>query len=272
VVITETRRESSLAAKLKRQLAPLKRATSTPKTRVWSFENTPSGRPCADLDLSWENAMGSVQYTYRNASGRAEWLSRDPLGEGVGSNLYGYVSNNPVNFWDPLGLTPGDQFSTLNAAAVDALNYSNPDSISENTEYGGTLYQNANGTYSASLPTKGSSTGVNPLVAYPPQGTTLVGDYHTHGDYSKPGWFGPEKCPASQDAYKSDSFSPADKKAYQDLANFGANKLTLDLPGGPSLPGYQIPVSPNYNGYLGTPSGQYLNYSTGSGLVSIVPH
>jgi RHS repeat-associated protein len=34
----------------------------------------------------------------------ARWLSRDPLGEGVGSNLYGYVSNNPVNFYDPFGL------------------------------------------------------------------------------------------------------------------------------------------------------------------------
>jgi hypothetical protein len=86
-------------------------ATSTPKNRVWSFENTPSGRPCADLDLSWENAMGSVQYTYQIASGRAEWLSRDPLGERVGPNLYQYVSNNPVYFVDPLGLD--GQFSGM---------------------------------------------------------------------------------------------------------------------------------------------------------------
>jgi hypothetical protein len=125
VVITETRRESSLAAKLKRQLAPLKRATSTPKTRVWSFENTPSGRPCADLDLSWENAMGSVQYTYRNASGRAEWLSRDPIGINGGINLYGYVGNGPINLFDPYGLNgwwaaAGAALGALLSAPVDA--------------------------------------------------------------------------------------------------------------------------------------------------------
>jgi RHS repeat-associated protein len=33
------------------------------------------------------------------------WLSRDPIGENGGINLYGYVGNNPVNRKDPLGLT-----------------------------------------------------------------------------------------------------------------------------------------------------------------------
>lgn len=32
------------------------------------------------------------------------WLSRDPIGERGGLNLYGYVHNNSVNLWDPLGL------------------------------------------------------------------------------------------------------------------------------------------------------------------------
>lgn len=32
------------------------------------------------------------------------WLSRDPIGEAGGLNLYGYVLNDPVNLIDPLGL------------------------------------------------------------------------------------------------------------------------------------------------------------------------
>jgi RHS repeat-associated protein len=32
------------------------------------------------------------------------WLSRDPLGEGSDATLYSYVGNDPINWWDPLGL------------------------------------------------------------------------------------------------------------------------------------------------------------------------
>ena len=32
------------------------------------------------------------------------WLNRDPIGERGGINLYGYVTNNPTNVTDPLGL------------------------------------------------------------------------------------------------------------------------------------------------------------------------
>ena len=32
------------------------------------------------------------------------WISRDPIAEEGGINLYGYVGNNPVNAFDPLGL------------------------------------------------------------------------------------------------------------------------------------------------------------------------
>jgi uncharacterized protein RhaS with RHS repeats len=41
---------------------------------------------------------------YHPATGK--WMSRDPIGEEGGGNLYGFVENNPVNKVDPLGLQP----------------------------------------------------------------------------------------------------------------------------------------------------------------------
>lgn len=39
------------------------------------------------------------------------WLSRDPIGENGGMNLYGYVANNPVNSVDLLGLVDVNAFA-----------------------------------------------------------------------------------------------------------------------------------------------------------------
>lgn len=37
-------------------------------------------------------------------SGLGRWLNRDPMEEQAGSNLYGYVENDPISYTDPLGL------------------------------------------------------------------------------------------------------------------------------------------------------------------------
>jgi RHS repeat-associated protein len=77
------------------------------------------------------------------------WLSRDPLGESAGSNLYAYVGNNPIGFTDPLGLRvystnmqgplqPGDVRIPVHPAAAD-LFYNGTEA-----EYQG--YQYASGT------------------------------------------------------------------------------------------------------------------------------
>ena len=44
------------------------------------------------------------------------WISRDPIGEAGGINLFGYASNNPVSLVDPLGLDSVDLADQLLAA------------------------------------------------------------------------------------------------------------------------------------------------------------
>lgn len=120
-------------------------------------------------------------------------MSRDPvLFAGGDSNLYGYVLNDPVNLIDPSGLRPGDQFPTVGEASGDALNYINPVSIRQNTEYGGYITRNPNGTYSATNPLRGGPADVN-IGPVPPG---AAGNYHTHGAYDP--------------RYDNERFSPAD--------------------------------------------------------------
>jgi len=52
------------------------------------------------------------------------WLSRDPIGEDGGINLYGYVNENPVSFIDPKGLEaviPFPASGAVGGAASGAL-------------------------------------------------------------------------------------------------------------------------------------------------------
>ena len=46
--------------------------------------------------------------------GTGRWLSKDPIGEKGGANLYGFVSNSPTKRIDPLGLV---EVSTVNQPA-----------------------------------------------------------------------------------------------------------------------------------------------------------
>ena len=51
-----------------------------------------------------EGNTGLVSYTYRHYSPRLKkWLSKDPIAEQGGINLYQMVGNDPVNYWDMLG-------------------------------------------------------------------------------------------------------------------------------------------------------------------------
>jgi RHS repeat-associated protein len=68
------------------------------------FFGSPSGRTLSRRHLPHGTAPGYRACGYKTASGRPKWLSRDPLGEFGGVNLYGYVANNSLNWTDPFGL------------------------------------------------------------------------------------------------------------------------------------------------------------------------
>jgi RHS repeat-associated protein len=74
------------------------------KTALWGFENQPSGSKLHEAAQSPDFAMEAEAYGYESAMGRAYWLSRDPIGERGGINLYGMVGNDAVNRVDHLGL------------------------------------------------------------------------------------------------------------------------------------------------------------------------
>ena len=59
-----------------------------------------------------------VRFTHRDAA-PSQWISRDPIAEEGGLNLYGYALNNPVSWTDPLGLeVPAPDSVDANPSAV----------------------------------------------------------------------------------------------------------------------------------------------------------
>jgi len=89
------------------------------------------------------------------------------------------VFNSPLRFVDPLGLAPGDWYSTPGAAGSQAIRDINPSSVGYNVEYAGWVYQGSGGNYSYTAPIQGTMAGSNPGAPLP--GATSVGIYHTHG-------------------------------------------------------------------------------------------
>jgi hypothetical protein len=59
---------------------------------------------------------------------RVLWLNRDPIGEAGGLNLYGYVGNNPISWYDELGLVAdlGDGFLVNNGRILSGGSAYNP--------------------------------------------------------------------------------------------------------------------------------------------------
>jgi RHS repeat-associated protein len=73
--------------------------------------------PYADVNemqfssMPHHNQSGFSMYLYRAYDPNLQrWLNRDPIGEDGGINLYGFVGNNPIHYYDPLGLAIGDNW------------------------------------------------------------------------------------------------------------------------------------------------------------------
>jgi RHS repeat-associated protein len=183
---------------------------------------------------------------YDPHSGR--FVSKDPIGLRGGSNSHAYVSN-PVGWVDPLGLKAtqggckGGRFSSADSAARAALTSANPKSIRDNLEYGGLIYKTSNRRYDFTKPVRGTDAGVQPYDALGkvPGCAKVVGDYHTHGDYSVVGDDGRaiRTSDPQRDNYRSDSFSG------QDFTGIRADAVGKS----------------EYTGYLGTPSGKFRSYN-----------
>ena len=159
----------------------------------------------------------------------------DPIGLLGGFNLYQYAPNG-LTWVDPLGLrkcTTG--FKNANDAGRAALSKYNPMSIFKNREYGGIIFKAKDGTYGYTRGRLGSGRTAPTFKESAgglPKGSTPVGQYHTHGDYSDINF---NRTNKAGDVHNSDKFSNSDISIHN-----RANK-----------------TFPNYTNVLGAPSGSF---------------
>ncbi|MBT5031264.1 MAG: DUF4329 domain-containing protein [Proteobacteria bacterium] len=114
-------------------------------------------------------------------------------------------------------------------AARTVLDVFNPESVAINREYGGYIYQAADGSHAWTEPEIGEAASISlpaPIFAIP-AGTTLRATYHTHAA------FDPQ--------FDNENFSPTDLE--------GDSRLNID-------------------GYLGTPAGAFKYHDVATGDVS----
>ncbi|TCV91638.1 RHS repeat-associated protein [Luteibacter rhizovicinus] len=172
------------------------------------------------------------------------FLSVDPHPSDTGSvfffNRFAYARNAPSRYSDEDGEKPGDKFATPEQAAYDALQYINARSIAENHEYLGYIVI-LERQFVATEAVRAAEDHANAPM---PEGIPVVGDYHTHGNYTKKVGSEYVIVDSASDGFDSDNFSTRDKLRYAGFASI---------------------LKHVYRGYLGTPSGKSWVYDPSVG-------
>ena len=143
--------------------------------------------------LDPETGLYYYRARYYSAS-LGRFFQTDPIGYADQMNLYGYVSNDPMNLTDPSGLAAGDPFRTERDAWYDFAKIYGPRTWVESREYNTTFYFDPRcKCFSYTEPTAGRAghPGAHHITvpALPaPRGTTATREGHTHPLATDAGW------------------------------------------------------------------------------------
>jgi RHS repeat-associated protein len=131
----------------------------------------------AGLLLHYPSGLYLANYrAYDPASGR--WISRDPIGEVGGINLYTYVGGNPLSYVDPLGLS-----------TIVYNNNTNTMTLTNNAGQDvGTFPAYNNTTNPATDPASAGpySAGTYPYTGYAPKASNPDGPFGSNGAFHFP--------------------------------------------------------------------------------------
>ena len=109
------------------------------------FAPRPWGRPSCRSVPSCQIASSYEAWSAETASGRSFFLSRDPIEEAGGLNLYGFCGNDPVNKWDYQGKMPAWLKTVCKWLGFDVNTDPHGNNTPDPTIGSGPSGQNANG-------------------------------------------------------------------------------------------------------------------------------
>lgn len=188
----------------------------------------------------------------------ARWMTIDPLCEKYYDvSPYAYCVNNPVRFFDKMGLDPGDFFLTVDAAAIDFGYFYNDNSIREAREFSSSIYMIRNGEgrrgYTYTMARKGKEKSVG--VSHDLTGYKRMATIHTHGRSSyihekKERLYYDNEFSGSKDDDRKE-FAPEElmRIKTEDIGNANRRKL---------------------NTYIATPNGSLQKYEPKNGKISVI--